>query len=621
MKIIGMILLVALSAFGGIIDITGGKWSAFQPFANTDTLKITCSVKQDTMDGIVDTVMHVWYTASNTLSTVESGNTKLWVLGTGRSWVDSGSGVNKRPPDSLWKAGRFYIPSTAGTANGGATNLIQTGSCIDSILKTQYITLKTFTALPNLRISHVPSGSNIRFSGNSRLFTFGDNDTMVFSTGQNYLSASDTFVKYGTGCVFSTSSAISNLTFGLGGAAGNTYLNVPQLVLGGVSINGGTGGNGTINLLNDIICDTSANTTIIMSSSGVGNAVRVGINTNGYKLVAKKITLPGDGSASTRCIINLSNSLLICDSIRQTSSASTHKTDTLNMQTATINCGSFIVLDTDIVVNAGTSTINSNRGSAATFRTSGKQLYDVNISRTTTGFTALDTLKAHTLTVAAGNTQAVSCSTLVLSGDITAQGTGNVTFRCCLYLTGTSSAFNLASTLGTVTMPNARTFFTGATDPTMDADKAVTFPHISAFRLRHTGSALVTIDSLTVLANGIYSLNDTQHIVSLRMGDSSQFLPWANTGVKIGAISDMSGSVGKLIRIVGSGATARIWPPAATTLSYVYVKDVEAKGNTIDVMDGTSANGGNTPGWLFPAVVNAARAVRRAFGFGFGFAF
>jgi hypothetical protein len=144
---------------------------------------------------------------------------------------------------------------------------------------------------------------------------------------------------------------------------------------------------------------------------------------------------------------------------------------TLNLGTSIDTLQSSVGFSTSALLDAGTSTIVLNGAAAQTFIINGKALYDVKINRTVANtLTFSDSLKAHTVTIASGNTQAVTFSgPVVLSGDFLADGSGAVTHTLGVVANGASSQIHWGSTLGSTAVQDLT--MNTATAGIIDADK------------------------------------------------------------------------------------------------------------------------------------------------------
>ncbi|MGL4957479.1 MAG: hypothetical protein ACRC49_00555, partial [Plesiomonas sp.] len=436
MKIIGLILLIALQSWGALNLMT---WDGSASSNFNDTANWTGTVAAGSALGVGDSCLMNSGSVAATASTNVSVGSIITTSGysgalsfsgrtiqtVGNCFFDNASTLNLGNGYTITGKGTFHVnPSSALTAT--ACGLVLGDEATDTIVVDID---KSGAAFKSKEIK-----GYVTNSGTANVSYTTTTKPLIISNNANYSNnASEVFYITTSG---RTVDMASTATWrGTGSIAlrinGNGLTDSMQKIRytgsGVFTMNGATPGSVNNLILLDTL-DLGLQAALNISGSSYGYNAYLN-----YPVICGAMTTGSSTSGTNRIIWGaVTHNIGSYDA-----STGSNATSFDSLKTTIINCrGNFLVAATRGWF-PGTSTINLIGAAAQTFTSGNQPFYDITLTRATTGTcTFADTLKCHTLTVAPTNTQAVSCSTIVASGDISLQGTGNVTLRCCPQLTG-----------------------------------------------------------------------------------------------------------------------------------------------------------------------------------------
>jgi hypothetical protein len=241
----------------------------------------------------------------------------------------------------------------------------------------------------------------------------------------------------------------------------------------------------------------------------------------------------------------------------------------------------FIAGDDDrlgMITVPGTSTVTYDGTTACTPSGTNLLYYDVVINKTSNGVTMQNDATVNGDFTHTAGTFSQNANKLTVAGDVAINSAGAGTWNDTLVAAGDI-------TVGASSAPTT----TGATWTTT-ADGAI---------ITTNGKAL---PQLTTTNNA--TINDGCTIARLIPADGKTLTLEAGETFAVSAYTsgDWNGTAGNLVKWVSSspGTAYTIAIPSAITASYNNPTDFTASGYTITAIDGTSLDGGNNTGWIFP---------------------
>jgi fibronectin-binding autotransporter adhesin len=235
-------------------------------------------------------------------------------------------------------------------------------------------------------------------------------------------------------------------------------------------------------------------------------------------------------------------------------------TETINWGTASITCTGSLTIGANWTVDPGTSLFTIT--GTSTITSNGKSFYDLTINAP-----AATVVFADNITLASGGDLTITAGTLNMSGD-------------------------------TVTV---------GSDITVNSAATLTIDATSAFVVLGNGVISTGGKSFPqTTINGNTAINGGNTIARLIYGTDGKTITWQSGQtftISNLTAANWNGADGNLnaFRSSTPGTQYALAIPGAVTLEYMNPQDCAVTGYEITANDGTSVNGGNNSGWLFPA--------------------
>jgi hypothetical protein len=611
-KILLFLLLLPALSWGTTNTIAGGKWSAASIQA-TDTVVVTGTTSNDTIDGAFTFVAYRRPAATTSLQVLSGTGRTQTLTGSGVFFNDSGVTGAKGYPDSICHTGTsgvFKISAGTGTITATTTKLQFNGT--DTIQDNKGITFNTLT-LGASAIVIINGTASPAFSSATTPLIFTNGGTLTINRLTSFLVSGNVpaWSILAGSPTFNGSAEVRFDNIGLTGTA----ITIPALTFTGsnnFAIRGNRGGAGThtITQTGNLVIPTL----VIWQAS----AHILTYNTGNFNITAATGLYIGNNSTGTS-VFNLGSSTISCGLFN----GSLYNNNlTYNMSTATITCQGAWTFSSNWTVTHTSDIVTLNGTATQTVTSNGKQFNDLTI-------------------INSGTATVKFADLLSLIGDLTLtdgrDSLGRVS--CVDYSNSTNdSVFHTDTTIitGTYYRNNAKVSrvggiisFRGAADGTINLVDA---GRMGPFSIRKTGgkkiSALSNIlanrilDTIGVLKMGVYAVSCTTLTVrdtglqcaavtldtlnswkggTLGGGTITRWnwlangLAYTNTAattLTVGSISGLGGAAGSLDSVISGtpGAMDTLSCPQDTP-AYTYTKDqymVNAR-----YLPATSISGGN----------------------------
>jgi hypothetical protein len=552
--------------------IASGKWNAGTTWADgtapgsTDTVyKINNGTFNDTLDANYTIVAFIC-NASTDGTHWRNGRT-LTVTGSGNAYVDDGTGTRDLGTGLTFSgaSATAHFGSTLGAVTASSCALTMNGTTAMVIDDDKGVTFKSLTLGTNAVVTNSGGSTTFYISDGESPLTIVNGGTLTVNRAMDFrLTQNGNF----TNIIGSpTINGTAGITFRAATTNGIS-VNMPALNTSGAGLNIFISIGSTLNLTGNI----STNAILL----GNASAVTFTFNSNNYSITGTSFAWGGNAVGSTS-IFNFGSSV-----INVTSVASTYNTGTINtnLQTSTWTCTGNWTFGSNHTINPGTSIVTLNGTGAQTVTSNGKSFHDLTVNNTGTAFVSLaDSLTTNDITMTDGpfNTATYGISAV----DMVHSTTDSVRFQN-LWLTGDYTRGALATKSDTA---GQHIRFSAGASHTMAAANKV--------YARVTTSGPLTITEGATIATLSYGVDGIP--VTIATG----------TTLTAGTVS-IGGTAGALDTLQGSGGSAGLsfaGGDIRDTASYIYVANIAlAAGDTLDLRDGTSIDGGgNTGAILWPS--------------------
>ena len=509
--------------------------------------------------------------SSNYTGTFNDGG---YVLSTsGAIAIDSGGAVTCTGTLTITGDSNFSF-NCSGTATTSDCSIDLQGSSTFSNAKTsnqfKSLTCSASGKTTVYSISAVTYLLSITFGGG----TFTLNTALRLNPTVDYTFNPGSTTISGTGSIIFTTSGAITLT-----------INATTVTLdGSVQILSGTSGSSIVNLAGDLFASCS----IYIFKNAIGAFT---FNTNGYSLSTLSDLNIGNNNATGTFTFNAGSSDIACYSFTGTEFNTINNIVNLNTSSWTVK--SNFIIGSNCTWNPGTASMSTTTNNV-TITSNGKSLHDLTINNSGKTVDLNDALNlTGDLTVSAGTFDSDAFN-VTIAGDVAINGTS------------TFEVLGSACTFGGD--------YTTATGTTITSTGA-TFAFTKDGAVLNTGGK--ALPQCTFNNNAV--INNSCTIFRIIWGVDGKTLTFeAGKTFTISNLtaSNWNGSAASLnaLRSTTPDTQFTLAIPNAVTLTYMNPRDCIITGFEINVMDGTSVDGGNTFDWDFPPVNSVIAFIESAHG-------